>query len=116
MFLINTAMEKIPIGTAALIVVLGMAVVFFGLILLMFVTKIAGAIINRKNTAAPAAAPAAASAAPAVPNAPAPGSAGKIVLHDVPDKTAAMLMAIVADRTGKPLNQLRFISIREVKD
>lgn len=116
MFLINTAMEKIPIGTAALIVVLGMAVVFFGLILLMFVTKIAGAIINRKNTTAPAAAPAAASAAPAVPNAPAPGSAGKIALHDVPDKTAAMLMAIVADRTGKPLNQLRFISIREVKD
>ena len=116
MFLINAAMEKIPIGTAALIVVLGMAVVFFGLILLMFVTKIAGAIINRKNTAAPAAAPAAASAAPAVPNAPAPGSAGKIALHDVPDKTAALLMAIVADRTGKPLNQLRFISIREVKD
>lgn len=117
MFLINTAMEKIPIGTAALIVALGMAVVFFGLILLMFVTKIAGAIINRKNTAAPAAAPAAAApAAPAVPNAPAPGSAGKIALHDVPDKTAAMLMAIVADRTGKPLNQLRFISIREVKD
>lgn len=114
MFLINTAMEKIPIGTAALIVVLGMAVVFFGLILLMFVTKIAGAIINRKNTAAPAAAPA--PAAPAAKNAPAPGSAGKIALHDVPDKTAAMLMAIVADRTGKPLNQLRFISIREVKD
>lgn len=116
MFLINAAMEKIPIDTAALIVVLGMAVVFFGLILLMFVTKIAGAIINRKNTAAPAAALAAASAAPAVPNAPAPGSAGKIAMHDVPDKTAAMLMAIVADRTGKPLNQLRFISIREVKD
>lgn len=116
MFLINTAMEKIPIGTAALIVVLGMAVVFFGLILLMFVTKIAGAIINRKNTAAPAVAPAAASAAPAVPNAPAPGSAGKIALHDVPDKTAAVLMAIVADKTGKPLNQLRFLSIREIKD
>ena len=114
MFLINAAMEKISIGTAALIVVLGMAVVFFGLILLMFVTKIAGAIIGRKKAAAPAAAPAAASAAPAVPNA--PGSAGKIALHDVPDKTAAMLMAIVADRTGKPLNQLRFISIREVKD
>ena len=116
MFLVNAAMEDVSIGTAALIVVLGMAVVFFGLILLMFVTKIAGAIINRKNTAAPAAAPAAASAAPAVPNAPAPGSAGKIALHDVPDKTAAMLMAIVADRTGKPLNQLCFISIREVKD
>ena len=114
MFLINAAMEKISIGTAALIVVLGMAVVFFGLILLMFVTKIAGAIINRKNTAAPAAAPAAASAAPAVPNAPAPGSASKIALHDVPDKTAAMLMAIVADKMGKPLNTLRFKSMKEV--
>ena len=117
MFLINPAMESISIGTAALIVVLGMAVVFFGLILLMYVTKIAGTIIGRKKSAAPAAAPAAAApAAPAAKNAPAPGSAGRIALHDVPDKTAAMLMAIVADRTGKPLNQLRFLSIREVKD
>lgn len=118
MFLINPAMESISIGTAALIVVLGMAVVFFGLILLMYVTKIAGAVIGRKKSAAApaAAAPAAAPAAPAAKNVPAPGSAGKIALHDVPDKTAAMLMAIVADRTGKPLNQLRFLSIREVKD
>ena len=116
MFLVNAAMEKISIGTAALIVVLGMAVVFFGLILLMYVTKIAGAIINRKKSAEPAAAPAAAPDAPAVKTAPAPGTAGKIALHDVPDTTAAMLMAIVASKTGKPLNQLRFISIREIKD
>ena len=114
MFLVNAAMEKISIGTAALIVVLGMAVVFFGLILLMYVTKIAGAIISRKKSAEPAAAPAAAPAAPAVKTAPAPGTAGKIALHDVPDKTAAM--PIVASKTGKPLNQLRFISIREIKD
>ena len=33
MFLVNAAMEDVSIGTAALIVVLGMAVVFFGLIL-----------------------------------------------------------------------------------
>ena len=109
MFLVNAAMEDVSIGTAALIVVLGMAVVFFGLILLMYVTKIAGAIISRKKSAEPA-------AAPAAKNVPAPGSAGKIALHDVPDKTAAMLMAIVASKTGKPLNQLRFISIREIKD
>lgn len=57
MFLINAAMERISIGTAALIVVLGMAVVFFGLILLMFVTQIAGKIISsRKKSEAPAAA------------------------------------------------------------
>ena len=117
MFLINPAMEKISIGTAGLIVVLGMAVVFFGLILLMCVTKIAGAIIGRKKAAAPqsSAAPAA-PAAPAAKTAPAPGTAGKLALHDVPDRTAAMLMAIVASKTGKPLNQLRFRSIREIKD
>lgn len=46
---------------------------------------------------------------------PAPGSAGRVKLHDVEPKTAAMLMAIVADKTGKPLNELRFISIKEVK-
>ena len=118
MFLINTAMEKIPIGTAALIVALGMAVVFFGLILLMFVTKIAGAIINRKNTAAPAAAPAAATAAPAPAPKAAPalatGVAGECKLYNVGDREAAMLMAIVANKLGKPLNTLRFKSMKEV--
>ena len=115
MFLVNQAMIDVPVGTAALIVVLGMAVVFFGLILLMYVTKITGKIMQSRekkadvHTEAPAAAPAAAKAA-------APGSAGEIKLHDVPDKTAAMLMAIVADKLGKPLNELRFISIREIKE
>ena len=115
MFLVNQAMVDVPIGTAALIVVLGMAVVFFGLILLMYVTKITGKIMQSRekkadvHTEAPAPVPAPAKAA-------APGSAGEIKLHDVPDKTAAMLMAIVADKLGKPLNELRFISIREIKD
>ena len=45
----------------------------------------------------------------------APGSAGQLKLHDVEPKTAAMLMAIVADKMGKPLNELRFISIKEDK-
>ena len=54
-------------------------------------------------------------AAPA-PQAAAPGTAGKLKLHDVEPKTAAMVMAIVADRLGKPLNELRFISIKEVNE
>lgn len=45
----------------------------------------------------------------------APGSAGQIKLHGVEPKTAAMLMAIVANKMGKPLNELRFISIKEVQ-
>ena len=45
-----------------------------------------------------------------------PGSAGQLKLHNVAPKTAAMLMAIVAEKTGKPLNELRFISIKEVEE
>ena len=37
------------------------------------------------------------------------------MLHDVEPKTAAMIMAIVANKLDKPLNELRFISIKEVK-
>ena len=104
MFLINEAMVDVPVGTAALIVVLGMAVVFFGLILLMYVTKISGAIMrNKAKKAESAEVKTAAPAAPAPAKAAAPGSAGEIKLHDVPD------------RLGKPLNELRFISIREIK-
>jgi len=36
-------------------------------------------------------------------------------LHSTDDKTAAILMAIVANNLQKPLDKLRFISIREVK-
>ena len=51
-----------------------------------------------------------------VPEKPAaPGSAGQIKIHGVDPKTAAMLMAIVANKMGKPLNELRFISIKEVE-
>lgn len=61
----------------------------------------------------------AAAEAPAVtpiPDAPkAPGAAGQLKLHNVEPKTAAMVMAIVADKMGKPLNELRFLSIKEVE-
>ena len=63
-----------------------------------------------------AAAPAAAAPAPKpVLAAAAPGSAGEVKLFNVPDKDAAMLMAIVAHKLNKPLNELRFKSIKEVK-
>ena len=43
-------------------------------------------------------------------------SAGTVRRYDVPDKTAAMLMAIVADASGIPLGELRFLSIRDVTE
>lgn len=42
------------------------------------------------------------------------GTAGEIKLHSVEPGVAAMLMAIVADELKTPLNELRFISIKEV--
>ena len=68
-----------------------------------------------KKQAKQAAAPATTAEAQPATGDVAPGSAGELKLHDVPPKTAAMLMAIVADKMGKPLNELRFISIKEEK-
>lgn len=119
MFLINQSMVDIGIGEAGLIGLVGYAVVFFGLILLMFVVMITGKIMvasqARQKAAAETARAQEAAAAAAAPKDPAPGSAGKIKLYDTSDKDAAMIMALTADKLQKPLNELRFISIREVK-
>ena len=121
--MLTSTLENIGILDAAIVAVLGYSVVFFGLILLMGVITIMGKAFMAKDkkaaetaAKAPAAAVAAPAAAPApVAEVPAPGTAGKLKLYDVPPKTAAMIMAIVADKMGKPLNELRFISIKEVK-
>lgn len=112
--------SDISIGEAGVYALLGYAVVFFGIVLLMIVITAFGKYFASKDAnlaaAAASAAQAAAPVAPAAaPKAVAPGSAGELALHDVEPKTAAMLMAIVADKLGKPLNELRFISIKEVK-
>ena len=108
---VNTA------GDAVLVAVLGWLVVFLGLIALLLVVLAVGIFFKKKMDAKKDAPVVVAqendndqSAGPL-----APGSAGQLKLHDVEPKTAAMLMAIVADKMGKPLNELRFISIKEVK-
>ena len=111
--------EKLSFGDAGIVALLGYGVVFLGLVLLMVVVMLLGkafvAAGNRKKAEVPAVAPAA-ETTPVAQTAPvAPGSAGGVKLYDVEPKTAAMIMAIVADRMGKPLNELRFISIKEVK-
>ncbi|HIR87137.1 MAG TPA: OadG family protein [Candidatus Limivicinus faecipullorum] len=109
---------NISIADAGIVTLLGYAVVFIGLILLMAMMMIMGAIMVSRAKKAAAAAPAAAAvpAAPAAPKAPAPGSAGELKLYDTDPRDAAMVMAIVADTLGKPLNELRFKSIKEVKE
>ena len=90
-------------------VALAMVLVLALIVAVMAVRK---SIVNKKKKAA----------APAetfpveVPQKPAaPGSAGQLKLHDVEPKAGAMVMAIVAEQMGKPLNELRFISIKEVQ-
>ena len=110
---------NISVGNAAGYALLGYLVVFFGLVLLMCVILVMGKIMGRKKAvpAPAAAAPAAAAPAPAPVKAePAPGTAGELKLYDTDPRDAAMCMAIVADTLGKPLNELRFISSREVKE
>lgn len=114
--------DKLSIGESGVTAIFGYLVVFSGLALLMALIYIVGAIFIAKDKKAKAAAEAAKAAEPAKTEAPkaaqaklAPGSAGHIKLFDVPDKEAAMVMAIVADKMQKPLNELHFISIKEVK-
>ena len=110
-------MVNISLSTAAITGLLGYVVVFVGLILLMLVIMLMSKMFITKANAAkaePAAVEAAPAAAPAKPEA--PGTAGELKLYDTDPKDAAMILAIVADTLGKPLNQLRFISIKEVKE
>ena len=106
---------NISVGDAAMTALLGYAVVFIGIIMLMILVMFVGDLMFKSAKRKAAKAPAAAPAAPAAPAA-APGTAGELKLYDTDPRDAAMVMAIVADKLGKPLNELRSKSIREVKD
>ena len=115
---------KLPFGNNVLTAVLGYGVVILGLMMLMGIVYAMGAIFKaRANRREPLTAPKVPKAGRQSPprveepqGEPAPGTAGEIKLYDVPDKEAAMIMAIVASQMGKPLNELRFKSIKEVKE
>jgi len=106
--------EKISIVDGLLYSLIGFVLVITVLIALMFLIKALSAIIvtfiEKKKPAEQV-----------IPNvkteeAQAPGRSGEVKLFDVPDKEAAMVMAIVADQLQVPLNTLEFVSIKEVKD
>ena len=119
MFFVNAALNDISIGTAGLVALLGYAVVFVGLIALMAVVHDRGQDHGRQEDRRPL---------PQLPQLPLPlpapapkaapvlaaGTAGECKLYNVGDREAAMLMAIVANKLGKPLNTLRFKSMKEV--
>ena len=109
--------SDLSLGVALIYSLLGIVIVFLVLAFLILVISIMAKITGKKKQEAEAPAP----AGPAEPEAPvfqelAKGSCGGVNLFDVDDRTAAMLMAIVADKVDRPLNELRFISIKEIEE
>ena len=101
----------------------GMLVVFFALVLLMCIIKLMTAVgdaAQKRKTPAANKIPALESDGERFvirqTGPMAPGTAGEVKLYDTDPRTAAMLMAIVANETQTPLNELRFLSIKEVKE
>ena len=96
--------------------------VVFGVLLLMYILiSISGKIIEAITKAGKKEEPAKAAPAAAAPVA-APAavseeefSSGTLKLKNCDEKTAAMIMAIVSDNTGIPLNELVFKSIKLVE-
>ncbi|MDE6670717.1 MAG: OadG family protein [Ruminococcus sp.] len=111
------------IADAGITAIFGYVVVFSGLLILMIVISSMGGYFKSKEkavteTVEPVQKKTSPNKIPKLKKVNKPvarGSAGHVKLYDVPDKEAAMIMAIVADTMQKPINELHFISIREVK-
>ena len=131
--MINTTLCEfaMPLTDALLLAVIGMGIVFGVLVILMGIIWVMGKIMEKS--------PALAEKMPKLPNpqdlfkklkkteevaetAPqneepkAKGTCGELVLIKTEERDAAMIMAIVADSTGTPLNELRFKSIKRVDE
>ena len=115
---------NLSLGDGAGIAVLGYLVVFLGIVMLMLVVMGMSRVMIASKAKAAKTAPVKAADIPADaipltgPQAAitAPGTAGELKLYDTEPRDAAMIMAILADSLGKPLNELRFLSIREIKE
>ena len=105
---------EVTVSESMLLSLIGFAIVFFVLVMLILVVRLITGLSKRERTSQRA--DAVADVSQPVLKVPASGSAGEVSLFSVDDKTAAMVMAIVADEMQTPLNELRFISITELEE
>ena len=112
---------KMPLSDALATSLIGITTVICILaiiaVLIILVSKVIRAIegaATKKAPATPAVAPAA--SAPAGVPMPAGMNQGELELINTDEKTAAIIMAIVSDKSGIPLNRLSFKSIKLVED
>ncbi len=112
----------ITVGRALLIAAVGFLIVFAVLGLIALFVKAMGKAFDaaaKKKQHEPTPVPAAEqtrSMPPAGPALPENESAGQLVLTDVTEEEAALIMAIVSHQSGIPLNRLQFNSIRLLED
>ena len=114
---------KMPLSDALATSVIGITTVICILaviaVLIILVSKVIRAIEGAATKKAPApATPAASPAASAPAGVPMPAgmNQGELELVNTDEKTAAVIMAIVSDKSGIPLNRLSFKSIKLVED
>ena len=101
---------KIEFGDAALMSLTGIGLVFLVLAFLAFfiflLGKIVGGIAKKGKKK---------EKAPEAPAAPATAKRSPVVLENISEKDAALVMAIVADNSGIPLENLDFKSIKLIE-
>lgn len=119
------AASNLAIVDALVISAMGFAMVFAVLVILMIIIKIMGIVsekspaiaaklpkinLKKKETVVPVVEEAIKEESPK-----AIGTCGELVLINTEERDAAMIMAIVADEMGTPLNELRFKSIKKIE-
>ena len=110
---LSDALATSVIGITTVICIL--AVIAVLIILVSKVIRAIEAVATKKAPATPAATAPAASAPVGVPM-PAGMNQGELELVNTDEKTAAVIMAIVSDKSGIPLNRLSFKSIKLLED
>ena len=111
---------KMPLSDALATSVIGIVTVMIILaiisLLIILVSKVIRAIEGAATKKAPETPVVATPAAPAGVPMPAGMNQGELELINTDEKTAAVIMAIVSDKSGIPLNRLSFKSIKLVED
>jgi Na+-transporting methylmalonyl-CoA/oxaloacetate decarboxylase gamma subunit len=108
--------SDLSIGQGLMYSLSGLIIVFLVLVILWIFIAILSAIVKKMTGTKKSAAPVPVTVSAPAPAAPARGSCGDVKLYNVSDREAAMVMAVVADELKTPINELRFISIKEVTE
>lgn len=111
---------KMPLGEALMVSLIGLMTVVIILaviaLLIILISKVIRTIESAASKSTPAPAVSVPAPAPAAIPMPAGMNQGELELIGTDEKTAAVIMAIVSNKSGIPLNRLSFKSIRLMED